>query len=70
MSKFLNIQCQISRIRYPQFAKKWINIRKSYGNFYKVCQFDTSVVLDTTVELFFFHNHSAHYLLVKKKLVI
>lgn len=36
MSKFLNIQCQISRIRYPQFAKKWINIRKSYGNFYKV----------------------------------
>ncbi|KAJ0012634.1 hypothetical protein NQD34_016968 [Periophthalmus magnuspinnatus] len=36
MSKFLNIQCSISRIRYPQFAKKWINIRKSYGNFYKV----------------------------------
>lgn len=37
MSKFLNIQCRVSRIRYPQFAKKWINIRKSYGNFYKVC---------------------------------
>lgn len=37
MSKFLNIQCRISRIRYPQFAKKWINIRKSYCNFYKVC---------------------------------
>lgn len=36
MSKFLNIQCRTSRIRYPQFAKKWINIRKSYGNFYKV----------------------------------
>ncbi|XP_027709531.1 3'-5' exoribonuclease 1 [Vombatus ursinus] len=36
MSKFLNIQCQISRLRYPSFAKKWINIRKSYGNFYKV----------------------------------
>lgn len=36
MSKFLNIQCQISRIRYPQFAKKWINIRKAYRNFYKV----------------------------------
>ncbi|XP_032144209.1 3'-5' exoribonuclease 1 isoform X2 [Cebus imitator] len=35
MSKFLNIQCQISRIKYPSFAKKWINIRKSYGNFYK-----------------------------------
>ncbi|CAB1443651.1 unnamed protein product, partial [Pleuronectes platessa] len=35
MSKFLNIQCRLSDIRYPQFAKKWINIRKSYGNFYK-----------------------------------
>ncbi|KAJ8339120.1 hypothetical protein SKAU_G00359060 [Synaphobranchus kaupii] len=36
MSKFMNIQCRVSGIRYPQFAKKWINIRKSYGNFYKV----------------------------------
>lgn len=36
MNKFLKIQCHISRIRYPKFAKKWINIRKSYGNFYKV----------------------------------
>nr|XP_034996423.1 3'-5' exoribonuclease 1 isoform X1 [Zootoca vivipara] len=36
MSKFLNIQCRISRLKYPSFAKKWINIRKSYGNFYKV----------------------------------
>ncbi|XP_027128303.1 3'-5' exoribonuclease 1 isoform X1 [Larimichthys crocea] len=43
MSKFLNIQCRLSRIRYPQFAKKWINIRKSYGNFYKVCVFNSSV---------------------------
>lgn len=43
MSKFLNIQCQISRIRYPQFAKKWINIRKSYGNFYKVSPESSSV---------------------------
>jgi len=36
MSKFLNIQCRVSRIKHPSFAKKWINIRKSYGNFYKV----------------------------------
>ncbi|XP_060618696.2 3'-5' exoribonuclease 1 isoform X1 [Anolis sagrei] len=36
MSKFLNIQCRVNRLRYPAFAKKWINIRKSYGNFYKV----------------------------------
>ncbi|KAM4050578.1 3'-5' exoribonuclease 1 [Anomaloglossus baeobatrachus] len=36
MSKFLNMQCHISGIKYPRFAKKWINIRKCYGNFYKV----------------------------------
>ncbi|KAF7642389.1 hypothetical protein LDENG_00258690 [Lucifuga dentata] len=48
MSKFLNIQCRMSRIRYPQFAKKWINIRKSYGNFYKVPRTQTklSTMLD------------------------
>lgn len=48
MSKFLNIQCRISRIRYPQFAKKWINIRKSYGNFYKVPR--TQTKLSTMLE--------------------
>uniref|UniRef100_H3D565 3'-5' exoribonuclease 1 n=1 Tax=Tetraodon nigroviridis TaxID=99883 RepID=H3D565_TETNG len=48
MSKFLNIQCQISRIRYPQFAKKWINIRKAYRNFYKVSR--TQTKLSTMLE--------------------
>ncbi|XP_018604292.1 3'-5' exoribonuclease 1 [Scleropages formosus] len=43
MSKFLNIQCRVSQIRYPQFAKKWINIRKSYGNFYKVPRMQTKL---------------------------
>ncbi|XP_077799117.1 3'-5' exoribonuclease 1 isoform X4 [Macaca mulatta] len=43
MSKFLNIQCQLSRLKYPPFAKKWINIRKSYGNFYKL-RHSTSVL--------------------------
>ncbi|XP_031799975.1 3'-5' exoribonuclease 1 isoform X2 [Sarcophilus harrisii] len=45
MSKFLNIQCQISRLRYPSFAKKWINIRKSYGNFYKVPRNQTKLTI-------------------------
>lgn len=43
MSKFLNIQCRVSRIRYPGFARKWINIRKSYGNFYKVPRTQTKL---------------------------
>ncbi|XP_023593009.1 3'-5' exoribonuclease 1 isoform X3 [Trichechus manatus latirostris] len=45
MSKFLNIQCQLSRLRYPPFAKKWINIRKSYGNFYKVPRSQTKLTI-------------------------
>ncbi|XP_075718432.1 3'-5' exoribonuclease 1 isoform X2 [Rhinoderma darwinii] len=45
MSKFLNMQCHISRIKYPRFAKKWINIRKSYGNFYKVPRTQTKLTM-------------------------
>lgn len=55
MSKFLNIQCQLSHLRYPQFARKWINIRKAYGNFYKVqifivspkCSLSFSLILES-----------------------
>ncbi|XP_062868087.1 3'-5' exoribonuclease 1 [Trichomycterus rosablanca] len=36
MSKFLYTQCRLSRLRFPQFARSWINIRKTYGNYYKV----------------------------------
>nr|XP_040124091.1 3'-5' exoribonuclease 1 isoform X2 [Ictidomys tridecemlineatus] len=45
MSKFLNMQCQLSRLKYPHFAKKWINIRKSYGNFYKVPRSQTKLAI-------------------------
>lgn len=45
MSKFLNIQCRVSRIKHPSFAKKWINIRKSYGNFYKVPRNQTKLMI-------------------------
>uniref|UniRef100_H3A0J9 Exoribonuclease 1 n=1 Tax=Latimeria chalumnae TaxID=7897 RepID=H3A0J9_LATCH len=43
MSKFLNIQCRLCHVRYPLFAKKWVNIRKSYGNFYKVPRSQTKL---------------------------
>ncbi|XP_072517818.1 3'-5' exoribonuclease 1 [Salminus brasiliensis] len=43
MSKFLYTQCRLSRLRYPQFARKWINIRKSYGNYYKVARNQTKL---------------------------
>ncbi|KAG9463208.1 hypothetical protein GDO78_022205 [Eleutherodactylus coqui] len=45
MSKFFNMQCHLSRLRFPQFAKKWINIRKCYGNFYKVPRNQTKLTM-------------------------
>ncbi|XP_016120226.1 3'-5' exoribonuclease 1-like [Sinocyclocheilus grahami] len=44
MGKFLHTQCKLSCIRYPPFARKWINIRKSYGNFYKVPRTQTKLI--------------------------
>ncbi|KAF7696969.1 3'-5' exoribonuclease 1 [Silurus meridionalis] len=43
MSKFLYTQCRQSRMRYPPFARNWINIRKSYGNYYKVARTQTKL---------------------------
>lgn len=45
MSKFLNMQCRVSRFKYPRFAKKWINIRKCYGNFYKIPRNQTKLTM-------------------------
>nr|CAB3243447.1 3'-5' exoribonuclease 1-like [Phallusia mammillata] len=33
-SRFLNIQCCLSEVPYPKWAKKWINLKKVFGNFY------------------------------------
>ncbi|XP_041368570.1 3'-5' exoribonuclease 1-like [Gigantopelta aegis] len=35
MSRFMFTQCQLSGICYPRWAKKWINIRKLYSNYYQ-----------------------------------
>ena len=34
MARFLHQQCIISQVPYPRWARKWINIRKSFSNFY------------------------------------
>uniref|UniRef100_A0A8D2MIK7 Uncharacterized protein n=1 Tax=Zonotrichia albicollis TaxID=44394 RepID=A0A8D2MIK7_ZONAL len=44
MHKFLNIQCFISRTKYPSFAKKWINTH-NYGNLYKVPRNQTKLTI-------------------------
>lgn len=46
MGRFLYGQCKISEIPYPQFAKKWINIRKTFSNFYKSKRFCLKLMLE------------------------
>jgi len=46
MGRFLYGQCKISGIPYPQFAKKWINIRKTFSNFYKCRRFSLKLMLE------------------------
>ena len=36
MGRFFARQCSLSSITIPKFARKWINLRKMYRNFYKV----------------------------------
>ncbi|XP_075223309.1 3'-5' exoribonuclease 1-like [Lycorma delicatula] len=35
MCRFLHLQCKISQIQFPYYAKKWINLRKTYSRFYR-----------------------------------
>jgi len=35
-AKFLRMQCRFSSIGYPRWARKWINVRKEFSNFYSV----------------------------------
>ncbi|XP_046368295.2 3'-5' exoribonuclease 1-like isoform X1 [Haliotis rufescens] len=35
MSRFLHMQCQFSGLDFPRWARKWVNIRKVYSNFYQ-----------------------------------
>ncbi|CAF3273623.1 unnamed protein product [Rotaria socialis] len=35
-TKFLQVQCRLSSIVYPQWAEEWIDIRKEFSRFYSV----------------------------------
>ncbi|CAF1028119.1 unnamed protein product [Adineta steineri] len=35
-TKFLQLQCQLSSIPYPQWATEWIDLRKEFAHFYSV----------------------------------
>lgn len=33
MQNFLNLQCSLSQLDYPRWARKWIDIRKMFSNY-------------------------------------
>lgn len=33
-ANFLRLQCHLSELPYPQWARKWINVRKEFSHFY------------------------------------
>ena len=35
MNMYLNVQCKLSQVRYPAYARQWINLCKTFSNFYK-----------------------------------
>ncbi|UJR21459.1 hypothetical protein I4U23_024544 [Adineta vaga] len=35
-AKFLRLQCRLSSILYPEWANKWVNIRKRFAQFYSI----------------------------------
>ncbi|XP_022080568.1 3'-5' exoribonuclease 1-like [Acanthaster planci] len=35
MNMYLNVQCKLSQVPYPAYARQWINLCKTFSNFYK-----------------------------------
>jgi inhibitor of KinA sporulation pathway (predicted exonuclease) len=33
MQNFMNLQCKLSQIAYPRWARKWIDVRKLFSNY-------------------------------------
>ena len=54
----MHLQCSTSNIPFPRWAKKWINIRKSYSNYYGFKRVKLSVMLENLGMQFEGQQHS------------
>lgn len=43
---FLNVQCELSEVDFPTWAKKWINVKKYFANFYKSSKFNLTEAVE------------------------
>ncbi|CAF2397241.1 unnamed protein product [Rotaria sp. Silwood2] len=57
-AKFLRMQCHFNSISYPRWAKKWINIRKEFANFYSVQRCGIGKMLESLGLIFDGRHHS------------
>ncbi|CAF0825450.1 unnamed protein product [Adineta ricciae] len=57
-AKFLRLQCGFSSLTYPRWAKKWINVRKEFSNFYSVQRCGISRMLQSLGLVFDGRHHS------------
>eukprot|EP00057_Strongylocentrotus_purpuratus_P034724 XP_796324.3 PREDICTED: 3'-5' exoribonuclease 1 [Strongylocentrotus purpuratus] len=48
MDLYLKLQCLVSEIPYPQYAKEWVNISKVFANLYKTKRLPLRAMLDST----------------------
>lgn len=58
MSRFMYLQCQFSGLKFPKWARKWINIRKTFSNFYDCKRLSLSKMLDAAGFAFVGKPHS------------
>lgn len=58
MARFLHMQCCLSNVPFPRWARKWINIRKSFSNFYGFRRSKLNVMLENMGMVFEGHPHS------------
>ena len=48
MDLYLKLQCLVSEIPYPQYAREWVNISKVFANLYKTKRLPLRAMLDST----------------------
>ncbi|KAI0225932.1 3'-5' exoribonuclease 1 [Lamellibrachia satsuma] len=58
MSRFMKLQCEISKLPFPHWARQWINIRKTFSNMYKCRRTNLASMLENLGMTFEGHQHS------------
>ena len=58
MSRFMKLQCDVSGLAFPRWARQWVNIRKSFSNMYKCRRTNLASMLENLGMTFEGRQHS------------